>query len=116
MRYPKPLQKGGTIGFIAPSFGCAIEPYDSRFKNALKIFKEMGYKTYLGPNCYEASGIGISNTPEKCGNELNSVMIEKDFLDSSEYDKSDVIITCGGGELMVEVVPFIDFGLERKVI
>ena len=114
MRYPKPLRKGGTIGFIAPSFGCAIEPYDSRFKNALKIFKEMGYKTYLGPNCYEASGIGISNTPEKCGNELNSVMIEKDFLDSSEYDKSDVIITCGGGELMVEVVPFIDFDAIKR--
>ena len=114
MRYPEPLQKGGTIGFIAPSFGCAIEPYESRFKNALKIFKEMGYKTYLGLNCYEASGIGISNTPEKCGNELNSVMIEKDFLDSSEYDKSDVIITCGGGELMVEVVPFIDFDAIKR--
>lgn len=114
MRYPKPLRKGGTIGFIAPSFGCAIEPYDSRFKNALKIFKEMGYKTYLGPNCYETSGIGISNTPEKCGDELNSVMIEKDFLDSSEYDKSDVIITCGGGELMVEVVPFIDFDAIKR--
>ena len=114
MRYPEPLRKGGTIGFIAPSFGCAIEPYESRFKNALKIFGEMGYKTYLGPNCYEASGIGISNTPEKCGNELNSVMIEKDFLDSSEYDKSDVIITCGGGELMVEVVPFIDFDAIKR--
>ena len=109
MRYPKPLKTGGTIGFIAPSFGCAIEPYMSRFENALKIFKEMGYNVYLGPNCYADNGIGISNTPEKCGAELNSVMIDKGDASTGEYDKSDVIITCGGGELMVQVVPYIDF-------
>ena len=105
MRYPKPLRKGGTIGFIAPSFGCAIEPYKTRFENARKIFKEMGYKEKLGPNCFEASGIGISNTPEKCGKELNEAMTDPDI---------DAIITCGGGELMCEVVPYIDFDLIAK--
>ena len=100
MRYPEPLKKSGTIGFIAPSFGCAIEPYKSRFENAMKIFREMGYQLKLGPNCYESSGLGISNSPDKCGDELNKAMTD---------DESDVIITCGGGELMCEVVPFIDF-------
>ena len=100
MRYPEPLKKGGTIGFIAPSFGCAIEPYKSRFENAMKIFREMGYQLKLGPNCYESSGLGISNSPDKCGDELNKAMTD---------DESDVIITCGGGELMCEVVPYIDF-------
>ena len=110
MRYPKPLQPGGTIGFIAPSFGCAIEPYKTRFDNALHLFREMGYKTYLGPNCYESSGIGISNTPEKCGEELTDVMTTGvSRYDSESGEKADVIITCGGGELMCEVVPFIDF-------
>ena len=110
MRYPKPLQPGGTIGFIAPSFGCAIEPYKTRFDNALRLFQEMGYKTYLGPNCYEGSGIGISNTPEKCGEELTDVMTTGVFrYDSESGEKADAIITCGGGELMCEVVPFIDF-------
>ncbi len=110
MRYPKPLQPGGTIGFIAPSFGCAIEPYKTRFENALSLFREMGYKTYLGPNCYEGSGIGISNTPEKCGEELMDVMTTGVFrYDSESGEKADAIITCGGGELMCEVVPFIDF-------
>lgn len=104
MRYPKPLPAGGTIGFIAPSFGCAIEPYESRFKNALRIFNEMGYQTYLGPNCYEGRGIGISNTPQACADELCSFM-----SDGDEYSKSDAVITCGGGELMCEVVPYIDF-------
>ncbi|MBO4864699.1 MAG: LD-carboxypeptidase [Eubacterium sp.] len=100
MRYPKFLQPGGTIGFIAPSFGCAIEPYRPRFENAIKILSEMGYKTWLGPNCYEDSGIGISNKPELCGAELNAAMTD---------DSIDAIITCGGGELMCEVVPYIDF-------
>jgi muramoyltetrapeptide carboxypeptidase LdcA involved in peptidoglycan recycling len=110
MRYPKPLQPGGTIGFIAPSFGCAIEPYKTRFENALRLFREMGYKTYLGPNCYEGSGIGISNTPEKCGEELTDVMTTGvSRYDAESGDKADAIITCGGGELMCEVVPFIDF-------
>lgn len=100
MRYPKPLKKNGTIGFIAPSFGCAIEPYISRFENAIRIFKEMGYDIYLGPNCYEDSGIGISNSPKLCAEELNDTITGSD---------ADVVITCGGGELMCEVVPYIDF-------
>ncbi len=100
MRYPKPLQKGGTIGFIAPSFGCAIEPYQSRFEKAREIFESRGYRLYLGPNCFESSGIGISNTPELCAKELNDTMTDPSV---------DAVITCGGGELMCEVVPMIDF-------
>ena len=36
MRYPKNIQQGGNIGFVAPSFGCQIEPYYSAFGNAQK--------------------------------------------------------------------------------
>ena len=100
MRYPEPLKKGGTIGFIAPSFGCAIEPYKTRFENSIKLFKEMGYSLKFGPNCYENCGLGISNTPDKCGAELNEAMTD---------DSIDAIITCGGGEMMCEIVPYIDF-------
>ena len=50
MRYPKNLQKGGIIGFVAPSFGCATEPYKSAFLNAQKKFKEMGYQCQQGPD------------------------------------------------------------------
>ena len=100
MRYPKPLEKGGTIGFIAPSFGCAIEPYKTRFENAIRLFKDRGYNLYFGPNCYENSGLGISNAPDKCGAELNAAMTD---------DNINAIITCGGGEMMCETVPYIDF-------
>ena len=105
MRYPKTLENGGTIGFIAPSFGCAIEPYKTRFENAIKLFKDRGYNLYFGPNCYENSGLGISNSPDKCGAELNAAMTDESI---------DAIITCGGGEMMCETVPYIDFELIKK--
>ena len=100
MRYPKHLRKNGTIGFLAPSFGCAIEPYKSAFNNALKKWEDMGYRTKLGPNCYAGEGIGISNAPTKCGQEV---------MDSFLDEESDVLISCGGGELMCEVLPYVDF-------
>lgn len=100
MRYPKFLQENGTIGFVAPSFGCATEPYKSAFDNALIKLKGLGYNYVLGPNCYADKGIGISNTPKLCADELNEAYVSAE---------SDVIISCGGGELMCEVVPHIDF-------
>ena len=87
MRFPKFLKKNGTIGFAAPSFGCNIEPYKSSFDHALEKFHALGYQTDLGPNCYEGSGIGISNTPKLCAEELMSMYLSK---------KNDVIISCGG--------------------
>lgn len=100
MRYPEFLKKNGCIGFVAPSFGCNIEPYKTAFGHAVDKFEKMGYRTELGPNCYEGCGIGISNTPEKCGQELMEYYCN---------DTSDVLISCGGGELMCEDLPYVDF-------
>lgn len=100
MRYPEFLKDKGNIGFVAPSFGCSMEPYLSAFKNAQNTFQKMGYGLDIGPNAYESRGIGISNTPELCAKELNEAYCG---------NKNDVIISCGGGELMCEVVPYIDF-------
>ncbi len=101
MRYPKNLTQGGTIGFVAPSFGCQIEPYKSGFENAQRKFREKGYQLQLGPNCYAGEGIGISNTPEACAAEL------MDYYCSEE---NDCLISCGGGELMCEILSYMDFG------
>lgn len=100
MKYPKYLSENGTIGFVAPSFGCNTEPYRSSFVNAQKKFKELGHALDLGPNCYEGRGIGISNTPQACGKELT------DYYCSG---KNDVLISCGGGELMCEILEYTDF-------
>lgn len=105
MRYGKFLPENGTIGFVAPSFGCNIEPYKSAFANAQNIWMEEGYSLSLGPNVYEGCGIGISNTPEKCAREFNDWYAKEDV---------DVLISCGGGELMCEILPHVDFEKIRK--
>ena len=100
MRYPQFLTSNGTIGFVAPSFGCATEPYRSAFDNAQRKWKEAGYKLQLGPNCYAQEGIGISNTPQRCGEELWTSYCGKE---------NDCMISCGGGELMCEILDYVDF-------
>ena len=101
MRYPKCLPAGGTIGFPAPSFGCASEPYSILFDNALKRWESMGYKTLPGPNARVEKGVGISNDPESCARE---------FIDMYVSKESDCLISCGGGELMCEILSYMDFG------
>ena len=105
MRFPENLKKGGTIGFVAPSFGCTTEPYKSAFANAQKKWKEMGYQLDLGPNCYAEHGIGISAAPEECGKELTEYYVS---------EKNDCLISCGGGELMCEDLDYVDFEKIRK--
>ena len=100
MRYPSFIKKGDTIGFVAPSFGCATEPYKTAFDHSLEIWKQNGYEIHLGPNCYASEGIGISNTPEKCAEEF-----EQMYRDQSNV----ALISCGGGELMCEILGHIDF-------
>lgn len=100
MRYPEFLREHGTIGFVAPSCGCAIEPYRTGFDNAQKKWQEMGYQMQLGPNCYAGDGVGISSTPQSCGQELTEGYCDKN---------SDILISCGGGELMCEILDHVDF-------
>lgn len=100
MRYPDFLKKNGRIGFIAPSFGCATEPYISLFNRAKERFRNLGYELVEGPNCSVTLGVGKSNSPKACGEEINDFFIN---------DRSDIIISCGGGETMCEDLPYVDF-------
>lgn len=100
MRYPAFLQKHETIGFIAPSFGCATEPYRAAFTRARKVFKKKQQEEELGPNCFLDDGIGISTKPEACAKEL---------MDMYASETNQVLMSCGGGELMCEILPHIDF-------
>lgn len=105
MRYPKNLPQGGTIGFVAPSFGCNMEPYRTGFENARRKFRELGYGEDLGPNCYAGDGVGISSTPENCAAELMEYYCR---------EENDCLISCGGGELMCEILPHMDFERIRR--
>ena len=100
MRYPKFLQDNERVGLVAPSFGCNIDPYLTRIEAAIKEFEGRGYEIVKGPNTYAGEGLGKSNTPEKCGDELNDFFLN---------DRSDVILSVGGGETMCEDLEFVDF-------
>lgn len=105
MRYPEFLQQNGTIAFVAPSFGCATEPYKSGFLRAQENWKKQGFQLELGPNCYVEQGVGISNAPDQCGEELTEYYCR---------ETNDCIISCGGGELMCEILDYVDFDKIRK--
>ena len=100
MRYPDFLKLGDTIGFAAPSFGCSIEPYRSCFDRTQKVLAKKGYGILLGPNVYAGDGIGISTSPDRCG---------KEFTDLYCSDACQVLLSCGGGELMCEILKYVDF-------
>lgn len=106
MRYPAFLQKGQTIGFAAPSFGAATEPYKSSFENALKRFEKRGFRTLVGPNVYRTDGIGISTDPKSAAEEL---------MDFYLRDDVDLVMSVGGGEMMCETVEYVDFEKLKNV-
>lgn len=107
MRYPEFLKEKGVIGLAAPSFGCEIEPYRTAFDNALKKWRALGFELDLGPNCYAGEGVGISNTPEKCGKELTEYYLRS---------QNECLISCGGGELMCEILEHVDFEAIKKAV
>ena len=105
MRFPNYLKENGTIGLVAPSFGCTNEPYKSCMDSAIDRFRGMGFHIVEGPNCRRDDGIGISSTPLNCGRELT------DYYCSGE---NDMLISCGGGELMCETLDYVDFDAVRS--
>lgn len=100
MRYPDFLKKNDTIGFVAPSFGCTIEPYKTAFEHGIDRFRGEGYGIKLGPNCFKSDGVGISSRPENCA---------KEFVDMWCDKETNILLSCGGGELMCEILPYVDF-------
>lgn len=100
MKIPKYLPENGTIGVVAPSMGCVNELSVMRFNAAVKWFRNIGYKVVESPNCSKVDGIGISSTPESCGRELTNYYCSPD---------NDILISCNGGELMCEILDYVDF-------
>lgn len=100
MKFPKPLKKGSTVAVTAPSFGCTIEPYISRFKEAVRLLKEHGYNLVIGDTVFKNDGIGISTSP---------FVAAKELMDFYLDPKIDAVISAGGGELMCETISYVDF-------
>lgn len=101
MKYPVFIKKNDKIAFVAPSYGCTFEPYLTRVNTSKEVFNNLGYKVEMGPNVFHEI-IGRSNTPKKCGDEINKYFNDED---------TKAVLAVGGGELMIEILPHIDFTL-----
>lgn len=93
------LKENGKISLVAPSFGCTTEPYKTRLEFAISNLEKMGFSIDKGSNIFLSNSKARSNTPRKCAQE---------FMDAYLSD-SDAIISVGGGEVMNEILPYINF-------
>lgn len=105
MKYPTFIKKNDKIAYVAPSFGCTFDPYLSRLQASIKVLQEKHYQIECGPNVYKAEVIGRSNTKEKCGAEINQYFLDED---------TKALFSVGGGELMVEILPYVNFELIKE--
>lgn len=98
MRYPEELKKGDTIGVTAPSLGVAgplVEMLDEGINNLKK----------LGFQCIETASVrrvhkGTSTTAKKRAEE---------FMDLYLNDEVKAIIPARGGELLMDMLPHLDY-------
>ena len=99
MKYPKFLQKGDTIGLFAPSFGANTEPYLTRLKSAISKLKSLGFQIKETEAIFEYH-FGASSTKARRASDFESL-----YKDPS----IDFIWSVGGGEWMMDMIPFVDF-------
>lgn len=100
MKTPPFLSLGSTICLIAPSFGVSSEPYFSRLEQSIRNFTRLGYQVKVGPNVYLSDDPVASASAELRAKEFNDAYLQEDC---------DLILSVGGGEVMDEILPYVDF-------
>lgn len=98
------LKEGSTIGLIAPSFGANIEPYKTRLDYSINYFKKLGFNIKIFGDIYGYYK-GASESKE---------LRAKHFVDAYLDKEVTVIWSVGGGELMMEILPLINFEIIGK--
>ena len=102
---PLYVAKGDTIELIAPSFGCTTEPYLTRLEASIKRLKKEGFKINEGKNIRRNDGVASSAPPKERAEEFMDAYLNKDY---------SLIISVGGGEVMSDMLPYVDFEAIKK--
>ncbi len=105
MKQAEFLKTGSKITMVAPSFGVTTEPYMTRYEAAKKNLKKQGYVIEEGRNVHLAEGVVASSTP---------IERAKEFMNAYSSD-TDLILSVGGGELMNEMLPYVNFELIKSL-
>ncbi|MDY4788296.1 MAG: LD-carboxypeptidase [Bacilli bacterium] len=99
MKYPHFLKRGNTIGVCAPSFGVSENPYRIRYDRSKEYLARCGYKIK------ESKSVYLLNKDES----TTAVNRSREFLDLYFNNSVDFIMSVAGGEMMCEILPYIDF-------
>ena len=99
MKYPNFLSEGKTIGVCAPSFGTPLDPYKIRYDRSKKYFKKLKY------NIKESNSVYKLIKDESAKDYIRA----KEFMDLYLDNNVDFVMSVAGGEMMCEILPFIDF-------
>ena len=105
MKYPAFLKKGHTIGILATSCGSNINPYRIKTMEAIKNIQALGYNIKKGHRIYR------NHNAVSAPHELRA----KDFMSFYRNKNIDFLWSTGGGELMMGMLPFIDFEKIKKL-
>lgn len=101
---PKFLNDKPNIYIVAPSFGCSNRKYKTRLNVSVDNFKKENANVTLGPNCYVNKGLAASSDPKSRANEVMEAF----------KSNADVIISAGGGEVMSQILEYIDFDVIKN--
>lgn len=98
MRYPEELKKGDTIGVTAPSLG-VVGPLVKMLDDGISNLVKLGFK------CIETASVrsihkGTSTTAEKRAEEFMNLYLN---------DEVKAIIPARGGELLMDMLPYLDY-------
>ena len=104
MKYPVFLKRNDTIGVVATSLGATRSPYLPRYLSFKNKFKDLGY------NIIESKLVHR----HKKGESGDAKTRAEEFMKMYKNPNVDFILSCGGGELMCEILPFIDFNELKK--
>ena len=105
MRYPKFLKDNDTIGILATSCGNNVNPYRIRAQVGIKKFSELGYKIKRGHRVF--ANYNATSAPHE--------IRASDFMSFYRNKNIDFLWSTGGGELMMGMLPYIDFEKIKKL-
>ena len=96
---PKMLQKGDTIGFIAPSYKSKRDPIERSAENLRKL----GYKVKFSKNLFSTTN-DYAGSIEERAEDFNAMIADPEVK----------MVFFGGGEVGNEILPFIDYENIKK--
>jgi len=104
MNRPDFIKRGSTIGIIAPSFGLFDEKHLNKYNKAKEFFLNEGFKVVEGKYIYSENFL----------NDTNPKLRAKEFMDMYLDPNIDILLSVCGGELLMELLEYIDFDLIKN--